>query len=151
MQRSAVRKGSYQRSAFRFQFRFLCLSSFFDVGLWTLDYLCLTHHCSWTSGYPRIKYGAGPVKYKADQDFTGQAYQVRYDGIPRIGVQGRARESSAMVVLRYPSPVTGYWLPVTGYCLLTLDVGPWTGSILFTCLFSAPDWAFMSFPLLHNP
>ncbi|MCK4246643.1 hypothetical protein KAX14_05355, partial [Candidatus Bipolaricaulota bacterium] len=31
----------------------------------------VTLHCSWTSGCPRIKYGAGPVKYKAEQDFTG--------------------------------------------------------------------------------
>jgi len=34
-----------------------------------------------SSGCPRIKYGAGPVKYNAEQDFTGQAYQVRHDSM----------------------------------------------------------------------
>jgi len=57
---------------------------------------CLCCPC-FLSGCPRIKYGTGPVKYKAEQDFTGQAYQVRHDeihrhsGEPWIGVQGRRR------------------------------------------------------------
>ncbi len=70
-----------------------------------------------TSGCPRIKYGAGPVKYKAEQDFTGQAYHVRHDGMPWIGVQSRARESRVVAVLRYTLRITHY-CPFTHHTLL---------------------------------
>ncbi len=55
----------------------------------------VTHYCSWISGYPRIKYGAGPVKYKAERGFTGQASSFR-----------RMPESSVMVVLCCSSHAT---------------------------------------------
>jgi hypothetical protein len=69
---------------------------------------------------PPIKYGAGPAKYKARQDFTGQAYHVRHDGMPWIGVQGRAPECRVVAVLHHSLPVTHYCpstyhpLPITG-------------------------------------
>ena len=58
----------------------------------------------------------------------------RHSGAPWIGVQGRARESRAMVVLRYPSPVTCHRFSTqrtqrtqrTHHPLLVTVFRPWT-------------------------